>query len=242
MTNLDSILKCRDITLPTKVRLVKAMVFPVVMCGCESWTIKKAEHRRIDAFEVWCWRRLLRVPWTARRSNQSVLRRSILGVPWKYWCWSWNSNALAIWCEELTHLKRLMLGKIEGRRSRGQQRMRWLDGIIDLMNMGWVDSRSWWWKVGPGMLRFMGLQRVRHNWATEVNWTELYCTFLPLSHSLLHPRDSKSVKRQWFREELCLWVTCFNLHFTKDDMISIQCLAAIVFTAVEFHCPWPLYR
>ena len=103
MTNLDSILKSRDITLPTKVLLVKAMVFPVVMYGCESWTIKKAERRRIDAFELWCWRRLLRVPWTGRRSNQSILKEISY---WKDWCWSWNSIALATWCEELTHLKR----------------------------------------------------------------------------------------------------------------------------------------
>ena len=106
MTNLDSILKSRDITLPTKVRLVKAMVFPVIMYGCESWTIKKAECRIIDAFELWCWRRLLRVPWTARRSNQSIQRRSVLGVHWRDWCWSWNFNTLATWCGELTHLKR----------------------------------------------------------------------------------------------------------------------------------------
>ena len=113
MTNLDSILKSRHITLPTKVRLVKAMVFPVVMYGCESWTIKKAECQRIDAFELWCWRRLLRVLWTARRSNQSILKktspswgRPVLGVHWKDWCWSWLSNTLANWCEELTHLQR----------------------------------------------------------------------------------------------------------------------------------------
>ena len=107
MTNLDSILKSRDITLPTRVRLVKAMVFPVVMYGCESWTIKKAEHQRIDAFELWCWRRLLRVPWTARRSNQSILKEISPGCSLEDWCWSWNSNTLATWCEELTHLKRL---------------------------------------------------------------------------------------------------------------------------------------
>ena len=106
MTNLNSILKSRDITLSTKVHLVKAMVFPVGMYGWESWTIKKAESWRIDAFELWCWRRLLRVPWTARRSNQSILRRSVLGVHWKDWCWNWNSNTLATWCEKLTHLKR----------------------------------------------------------------------------------------------------------------------------------------
>ena len=103
MTNLDSILKSRDITLPTKVHLVKAMVFPGVMYGSESWTIKKAECWRIGAFELQCWRRLLRVPWTARRSNQSILKKSILNLHWKNWCWSWSSNTLATWCEEPTH-------------------------------------------------------------------------------------------------------------------------------------------
>ena len=106
MTNLDSIFKSRDITLPIKVRVVKAMVLPVVMYGCESWTAKKAEHQRIDAFELWYWRRLLRVPWTARRSNQSILRRSVQSVHWKDWCWSWNSNTLVTSCEELTYWKR----------------------------------------------------------------------------------------------------------------------------------------
>ena len=105
MTNLDSILKSRDVTLPTKVHLVKAKVFPVVMYGCESWTIKKAEHRRIDAFELQCLRTLLRVPWTARRLNQPILKE-ILNIHWKNWCWSWNSNTLATWCKELTHWKR----------------------------------------------------------------------------------------------------------------------------------------
>ena len=93
MTNVDSILKNRDITLPTKVHLVKAMIFPGVMCGCDSWTIKKAECQRIDAFELWCWKGLLRVPWTTRRSNQSILKKSVLNIHWKDWCWSWNSNA-----------------------------------------------------------------------------------------------------------------------------------------------------
>ena len=106
MTNLDSILKSRDITLSTKVRLIKATVFPVVMYGCESWTIKKAECRRIDAFELWCWRRLFRVPWTARRSNQSTLKEINPGCSWKDCRWSWNSNTLVTWCEGLTHLKR----------------------------------------------------------------------------------------------------------------------------------------
>ena len=106
MTNLDSILKSRDTTLPTKVCLVKAMVFPVVMYGCENWTIKKAECRRIDAFELWCWRRLLRVPWTARRPNSQSWRKPVLNVHWMDWCWSWNSNTLTTWCKELTHWER----------------------------------------------------------------------------------------------------------------------------------------
>ena len=118
MTNLDSILKSRDITLSTKVSLVKDMVFPVVMYGCESWTIKKAEHWRIDAFELWCWRRLLRVPWTTGRSA--------LGVHWEDWCWSWNSNTLATWCEELTHLKRPWFG--ERLRAGGERDDRGWDG------------------------------------------------------------------------------------------------------------------
>ena len=105
ITNLDSIFKSRDITLPTKVHLVKGMVFPVVMCGCESWTKKKAESWRIDAFELWCWRRLLRVPWIARRSNQSILKEINPEYYWKDWCCGWNFNTLANWCKELTHLK-----------------------------------------------------------------------------------------------------------------------------------------
>ena len=135
ITNLDSILKSRDITLPTNVHLVKAIVFPVVMCGCESWTVRKAEHRKIDAFELWCWRRLLRVPWTARRSNQSVLKInpgcSLEGLMLKlklqyFGHLMWRVDSLE---------KTLMLGGIGGRRIRGWQRMRWLDGITDSMDM-----------------------------------------------------------------------------------------------------------
>ena len=137
MTNLDSILKSRDITFPTKVHLIKAMVFPVVMYGCESWTIKKAERGRIDAFEMWCWRRLLRVPWTARKSKQSILKEISLGC-------SLEGLMLRLRHQYFGHLMRrvdslektLMLGKIEGRRRRGRQRVRWLDGIMDLMDMG----------------------------------------------------------------------------------------------------------
>ena len=136
MTNLDSILESRDVTLPAKVHLVKAMAFPVVVYGCESWTIKKAERRRIDAFEVWCGGRLLRVPWTARRSNQSILKEISPGC-------SLEGLMLKLRLQYFGHLmqradsfeKTLMLGKIEGRRRRGQQRMRWLDGITDSMDM-----------------------------------------------------------------------------------------------------------
>ena len=136
MTNLDSIFKSRDITLPTMVHLVKAIVFPVVMYGCESWTMKKAEHRRIDAFELWCWRRLLRVPWTVRRSNQSILNETSPGC-------SLEGLMLRLKLQYFGHLmgrvdsleKTLMLGGIGGRRRRGQQRMRWLDGITNSMHM-----------------------------------------------------------------------------------------------------------
>ena len=141
MTNLDSILKSRDITLPTKVHLVKAMVFPVVMYGCESWTIKKAERQRTDAFELWCWKRLLRVPWTARRSNQSILKEIIPE-------YALERLMLKLKLQYFGHLMRrvnslektVMLGKIEGRRRRWWQRMRWLDGITDWRIWVWVNS------------------------------------------------------------------------------------------------------
>ena len=163
--------------MSTKVCLVIAMVFPVVTYGCKSWTIKKAEHQRIDAFEWWCWRRLLRVPWTARRSNQSILMKSVLDIHWKDWCWGWNSNTLATWCEELTHLKRPRCWEILKVRGEGDDRG-WDGWMASLTQWTWVwvDSGSWWWTGRAGMLQFMGLQRVRHDWATELiqtksNWT-----------------------------------------------------------------------
>ena len=171
MTNLDSILKSRDITLPTKVRLVKAMVFPVVMYGCESWTIKKAEYWRIDAFEMWCWRRLLRVPWTARRSNQSILKEISPGCSLERLMLKLKLQYFGTWCEELTHWeKTLILGGIAGRWRRGQQRMRWMNGITDSMDMSLGKLRSWWWTGRPDVLWFMGSQRVGHDGATELNW------------------------------------------------------------------------
>ena len=171
MTNLDSILKSRDITLSTKVHLVKAMVSPVIMYGCESWTIKKAECQRIDAFELWCWRRLLRVPWTARRSNQPILKE----MSPEY---SLEGLMLKLKLPYFGHLmqrtdsfeKTLVLGKIEGRRRRAWQRMRWLDGITDSMDMHLsyllelvMDREAW--------RASFHSQRVGHYWATELNRT-----------------------------------------------------------------------
>ena len=172
MTKLHSILRSRDITWPTKVHLVKAMVFPVVMYGCESWTVKKAERRRIDAFKLWCWRRLLRVPWTARRSNQSILKEIRTGVHWKNWCWSWNPNTLATWYKELTHCKRAWCW--EGFRAGGEGDDRGWDGWMASPTRRmwvWMNSGSWWWIGRPGVLRFMELQsRTRLSDWTKLNW------------------------------------------------------------------------
>ena len=165
MTNLDSIFS-RDIALPTKVHLVKAIVFPVVMYGCESWTIKKAERQRIDAFELWCWRRLLRDPWTAQRSNESILKEISPGC-------SLEGLMLKLKLQYSGHLmqrtdlfeKTLILGQIEGRGRRGRQRMRWLDGIIDSMDMSLSGLRELAWTGRPGGLQSMGSQsQTRLNW------------------------------------------------------------------------------
>ena len=167
MTNLDSILKSRNITLSTMVHLVKAMVFPVVMYGCGNWAIRKSEHWRIDAFELWCWRRLLRVPWTARRSNQSILKEISPGCSLMlklklqdFGLLMWRADSLKRpWCWE-------------GLRAGGEREDRRWDGWMASLTQWtwiWVNSGSWWWTGRPGVLRFMGLQRVGHNWTTELN-------------------------------------------------------------------------
>ena len=169
MTNYTAYLKCRDISLSTKVYLVKAMVFPVVMYGCESWTIKKAEWGRIDAFELWCWRRLLRVPWTARRPNQSILKEISPEYLLEGLMLKLQLQYFGTWCDELTHLKRPWCW--EGLEAGGEGDDRGWDGWMASLSQWtwvWVDSRSWWWTGRPGMLRSMGSQRVRHDWATEL--------------------------------------------------------------------------
>ena len=170
MANKNSILKSRDITLPTKVCLVKAMVFPVVIYGCESWTLKKAEHQRIDAFELWCWRRLLRVPWTARRSNQFILKEIRPGC-------SLEGMMPKLKLQYFGHLVRRVdsleicwegLGAGEEGDNRGWDG--WMASLTQWTSV-WVNSGSWWWTGRPGVLWSMGSQRVRHDWGTELNWT-----------------------------------------------------------------------
>ena len=184
MNNLDSLLKSKDITLPTKVYLVKAMVFPIVMYGCESCTINKVECRRTDAFELWCWRRLLRVRGTAKRSNQSILKE----INPEY---SLEGLMLKLKLQYFGHLirrtdsleKTLMLGKTKGRR-RGWQRMRWWMTSPTQWMWVWVNSGSGWWTGRPGVLQFMGSQGVEHDWVTELNWVVKLCLTLLLPYWL----------------------------------------------------------
>ena len=225
MTNLDSILKSRDITLPTKVYLVKGKVFPVVMYGCEIWTIKKAEHQRIDAFELWCWRRLLRVPWTARRSNQSILKEVSPEYSLEGWMPKLKLQYFGhlIWRASSLE-KTVMLGKTEGSRRSGRQRMRWLEGITDPLDefehtpgigiQGSLSCCSQW-----------GL-RVRHDWATKLNWTKWrkidifnyqhgfyylswYCTMLVFNENVrafnLYVKSSTSYKLVWELVHSCVF-------------------------------------
>ena len=170
MTDLDSVLKRRDITLPTKVYLVKDMVFPEVMYGCESWTIKQAECQTIHAFELWCWR-ILRVPWTARRYNQSILTEISLNIHWKDWCWS--SNTLVTWWEELSQWKRPWCW--QRMKTGGEGDNRGWDGCIaspSLWTWVWVSSVSWWWTGRPGVLQSMGRKESgrteRLNWKVQI--------------------------------------------------------------------------
>ena len=215
MNKLDSILKSRDITLPTNVRLVKDMIFPVVMYGCESWTVKKAECWRIDAFEVWCWRRLLRIPWTARRSNQPILKETSCGC-------SLEGLMLRLKLQYFGHLmwrvdsleKTLMLGGIGGSRRRGD---RGWDGWMaspTWWTCVWVNSGNWWWTGRPGMLWFMGLQRVGHGWVTELNWLWLWAMFSVVVYLKKNysPDSLMNWHFQFERRMICCILIIINFH------------------------------
>ena len=207
MTNLDSILKSRDITLPKKVHLVKAMVFPVVMYGCESWTIKKAEHWRTDSFELWCWRRLLRVPWTARRSNQSILKISP-GI-------SLEGMMLKLKLQCFGHLMRrvdslektLMLGGIGGRRRRGRQKMRWLDGITDSMDMSLGELRELVMdrEAGRAAIHWVAKSQTQPSDWTELNWTELRLNY------------STELESRIFFWKACFVLTCLRIKMCQKS-------------------------
>ena len=200
MTSLDSILKSRNITLSTKIHLVKTMVFPVVMYGCESWTIKKSECQRIDAFELWCWRRLLRVPWTARRSNQSILKEISPGCSLVGLMLNLKLQYFVTWSEELTHLKGPWCW--ERLRAGGEGDDRGWDGCMASLTQWtwvWMDSGNWWWTGRSGLMQFMGSQRVGHDWETELNWTVVWPW----------PRENR-----WKKWCLYSWktVSCYSWH------------------------------
>ena len=168
----------------------------VVMYGYKGWTIKKTECQRIDAFELWCWRRLLRVPWTARRSNQSILKEINLNIHWKNWCWSWSSNILATWWEELTHWKRPWCWEIL--KAGGAGGNRGWDGWMTSPTQWtwvWASSRRWWRTRKPGMLQSVGSQRVGHDWVTELNWT-------PYKSNISRSWISASLRLSWKAQDL----------------------------------------
>ena len=200
------------------------------MYGCESWTIKKAEHQRIDVFELWRWRRLLRVPWTARRSNQPIVKRSLLSVHRKDWCWSWNSNTLATWCTELTYLKRLWCW--ERLKVGGEGDDRGWDGWMVLPTLWrwvWINSGSWWWTARPGVLQSMESRRVGHDWVTELNWTDI------LSHVSVYLYRYKCLNAlftlakcylSWkfsliIQNVFVTWITVFSLYINREICIFV---------------------
>ena len=201
MTNLDSILKSRDITQPTKVCLVKVMVFPVVMYGCESWTVKKAERQKIDSFELWCWRRLLRIPWTARRSNQSILKEISPGCSLEGLMLRLKRQCFGHLMQRFDSLeKTLMLGGIGGRRRRGD---RGWDGWMAQLTRWiwvWVIPRSWWWTRRSGVLRFMGSQRVGHEWVkgTGIKFLQVrWIYYLFSGYFISKAKQKEGVEEYW---------------------------------------------